>query len=124
MKRLIAAAALLGFVIAAYFTGYAYINNTCETAKKLVEECISVYERDNNAHSATKILNDFWSENEGTLSIFAHHSSIDEIELAISSMLVHSNVPDNEIFYEYSSTVKTLLHQLMEDSTPNMHSIS
>ncbi len=123
MKRLIAATILFIFVTASYITGYAYINKTCKTANRLLEECINIYDDNNNAYSATEKLNNFWSEKEGTLSVFANHSSIDEIELAISSMLVYSDKKDNEIFYEYSSTVKTLLHQLLEDSTPNMHSI-
>ena len=123
MKRLIAAAILLVFVVASYLTGYFYVNNTYKTANSMLEECINIYEQNNNAHIATQKLKDFWSEKEGTLSVFANHSSIDEIELAISSMLVYSNTKDNEFFYEYSSTVKTLLHQLLEDSKPNMHSI-
>lgn len=124
MKRLIAATILFIFVVASYLTGYAFINSTYKTANNLLEECISVYETDNNAYNAAKNLKNFWEEKEGLLSVFANHSSIDEIELAISSMLVYSNTKDNEIFYEYSSTVKTLLHQLLEDSKPNMHSIS
>lgn len=124
MKRLIAATILFIFVVVSYLTGYAFINSTYKTANNLLEECISVYETDNNAYNAAKNLKNFWEEKEGLLSVFANHSSIDEIELAISSMLVYSNTKDNEIFYEYSSTVKTLLHQLLEDSKPNMHSIS
>ncbi len=124
MKRLIAAAILLIFVIASYLTGYAFINNTYKTANRLLEECINVYKSDNNAYNATKSLKNYWDEKEGLLSVFANHSNIDEIELAISSMLVYSDTKDNEIFYEHSSTVKTLLHQLLEDSKPNMHSIS
>ena len=124
MKRLIAAAILFIFVVVSYLTGFAFINNTYKTANELLDECISIYETNESAYNATKKLKNLWDKKEGLLSVFANHSSIDEIELAISSMLVYSDTKDNEIFYEYSSTVKTLLHQLIEDSKPNMHSIS
>ncbi|MBR4123351.1 MAG: DUF4363 family protein [Clostridia bacterium] len=124
MKRLIAAAILFIFVVASYLTGFAFINNTYKSANELLEKCINIYESDKSAYNATKNLKNFWDKKEGLLSVFANHSSIDDIELAISSMLVYSDTKNNEIFYEYSSTVKTLLHQLLEDSKPNMHSIS
>ena len=68
-------------------------------------------------------LEKFWGEKEKLLSVFANHSEIDEIELAIYSLKVYSETSDNEIFYEYSGTVKTLLHQLLEDTIPSVHSI-
>ncbi len=123
MKRLIPAAILLIFVITAYITGYFYTTRTCDTASEMLNECITIYKSDKNAHNSAKELEKFWGEREGTLSVFANHADIDQIELAIGSLVVYSNSPDNKIFYEYSGTVKTLLHQLIEDSKPSMHSI-
>ncbi len=123
MKRLIPAAILLVFVVASYLTGYFYTIKTCEAANEILSECIDIYESDKNAYKSAKELENYWDEKEGVLSIFTNHADIDEIELAISSLVVYSNSPDNKIFYEYSSTVKTLLHQLVEDSKPSMHSI-
>lgn len=123
MKRLIPACVLLIFVITSYLIGYYYISKTCDTANELLNQCVDIYKSDSNAYKNAKKLEEFWGEREGTLSVFANHGDIDQIELAISSLVVHSNSPDNKIFYEYSSTVKTLLHQLQEDSKPSMHSI-
>ena len=123
MKRLIAAGVLIIFVVSTYLTGYFYIKNTCDTANALLKDCIEIYKTDKDATKSAKKLNDFWSKNEPLLSVFANHSSIDEIELAISSLENYSDSPDNKIFYEYSSTVETLIHQLMEDTKPSMHSI-
>ena len=123
MRRLIAAAVLIVFVIAIYLTGYLYIDATCEKAEKLVGDCVAAYEKNENIEFHTKKLEKYWSGKEKMLSVFTNHSVIDEIELTIESLSMHSKYPDNEMFYEYSSTLKILFHQLMEDTTPSAHSI-
>lgn len=123
MKRIIAAAILLVFVGAAYFSAYFYISKTCEQARDLLDTCVAEYSDKGNAKQAAENLENFWSEKESPLSIFANHQSIDDIELAIYTLLDYSDTEENEIFYEYSGTVKTLLHQLMEDTKPGIHSI-
>jgi len=123
LKRLIAAAVLLIIVVTTYICSYIYIDKTCKTANKMLSECVDIYSADQNATDSAKKLNKFWSKKEKPLSIIANHSSIDEIEMAIGSLVSYSNSPENEIFYEYAGTVKTLLHQLMEDTKPGIHSI-
>lgn len=123
MKRLIAAGILLVFVIGTYIWGYVYINEACDTANKYLNECINVYGTDTNAENQAEKLEKYWGQKEKGLSFFANHADIDQIELAISSLKTYSKTTEKEIFLEYSGTVKTLLHQLMEDTTPNAHSI-
>lgn len=123
MKRLIAAVILFVLVITAYIYGYLYIENTCDTAKRYLKDCITVYAVDDDASDEAEKLEKYWSGKENGLSIFANHSKIDEIELAISSLKIYSNTKDSEIFYEYSGTVETLIHQLLEDTKPTIHSI-
>lgn len=123
MKRLIAAGILFLFVISAYIYGYLYIDTACDTANKYLKKCISVYDKGENAEPTAEKLEKYWASKEKGLSFFANHADIDQIELAINSLKTYSNTKNNEIFYEYSGTVHTLLHQLMEDTTPNIHSI-
>ena len=123
MKRLIAAAVLLIIVVTTYICSYIYIDTTCKEANKLLNECVEIYTSDQNAAASAKKLNKFWGKKEKPLSFIANHTSIDEIEMAIGSLVSYSNSPENEIFYEYAGTVKTLLHQLMEDTKPGIHSI-
>lgn len=123
MKRLIAAAFLALFIGAVYFTGNFYIKSVLKKSGNLVEECISDYKTQNNADNSAKKLEEYWNENEGLLSVFAHHSDIDEVELAVSSLVIYSTSGNEDIFYEYSGTVKTLLHQLYEDASVSMHSV-
>ncbi len=123
MKRIIAAAILFVFVVSVYFFGTSYIKSTCKKANVLLTKCTEIYKSDKDATEASKELSEFWTEKEPYLSIFANHTQIDEIELAISSLQNYATSKDNTIFYEYSGTVKTLLHQMLEDITPSFHSI-
>ena len=123
MSRLISAAVLLVIIIAAYFTGSYIIKDACDTASRKLEDVVNIYELDKDATESAKALEKYWGKKEGHLSFIANHSTIDDIELAIGSLVVYSNTPDNKIFYEYSGTVKTLLHQLIEDTKPGVHSI-
>lgn len=123
MKRLVAAGILFILVITAYVYGYLYIENTCKIAKRYLKDCITVYAEDDDATDEAKKLEKYWSNKENGLSFFANHSKIDEIELAISSLKIYSNTKDSEIFYEYSGTVEALIHQLLEDTKPTIHSI-
>lgn len=123
MKRLTAAGILLIFVLTAYFSGYFYIKNTCKTAEKMLKECISAYENQNDAKNETEKLERFWSKKEKPLSIFADHKEIDSIEQAIMTLKIYSKSDEKELFDEHSHTVKILLHQLLEDTVFSIHSI-
>lgn len=123
MNRLIAALILAIVITGVCIIGNTYIDNVVRKSNNLIDECINYYNTNNNPESKANELKKYWSKNEGILSIFAHHQNIDDIELAINSLVTYSNTKDSQIFYEYWGTVKTLLHQLSEDNSPNMHSI-
>ena len=123
MKRLIAAAVLFVLVTAIYFTGYLFINSTCKKTDTLLKECVTSYKNGENVNLYTTKLENFWESREKLLSVFMNHNDIDEIELAIESLTVHSKYKENEMFYEYSATIDMLLHQIMEDTAFGVHSI-
>lgn len=123
MKRLIAAAILAVFIAAVYFTGNFYIKNVLDNSYKLLDECNEEYKMNKSSSKGAEKLKDYWSENEGLLSVFAYHGHIDEVEQAIGTMVIYSKTDNSELFYEYSGTVKTLLHQLYEDNSLSMHSV-
>lgn len=123
MKRLIAAAILTVTVIGIYLSGYFVINNVCDEANKILKECINAYNQGENAEIKAEKLEKYWSKKEKILSVFSNHSEIDEIETAIRLMKLYSKTNENEIFNEYCGTVKVMLHQMIEDSVPNMHSV-
>lgn len=123
MKRLIAAILLTVMVIGIYLGGYFTINNICNNANKKLEDCINAYNKGENAEEKAKELEKFWSEKEKILSVFSNHSEIDEIETSILLMKIYSGTNKKEMFKEYCGTVKIMLHQMIEDTVPNMHSV-
>ena len=123
MKRLIAAAVLIAFVIGIYITGYIFVDKTCNTAKTLLSDCVVAYKEQENIEQTITELKGFWGRKESLLSVFINHGSIDEIELSIESLLAQSKYKENPMFYEISSNLKILLHQIMEDTAIGMHSI-
>lgn len=123
MKRLIAAGILSVFLITAYIMSSSYIKNACQKTNKMLNECITAYKDNKNAKEKAENLRDFWDEKEKVLSFFANHETLDEIELAVELLTVYSTSDQKELFYESSSQVTTLIHQLKEDTIPGIHSI-
>ncbi len=123
MKRLIAAAIIAAIVAVIHFTGNIYIKNVIKECNVQLETIVADYKKDISPKENAEKLSKYWGEKEDFLSVFARHDNIDEIELAIDTLAVYSETKDSEIFYEYSGTVKTLLHQLYEDNSFSMHSI-
>lgn len=123
MKRLIAAGILTVVVISVYLTGFFVIDNACDGAKTILNKCINAYKNEENADEIAENLKSYWGKKEKILSVFANHSEIDDIEMAIDILCIYSKTKEKEIFSEYSGTVKTLLHQMKEDTIPNIHSI-
>lgn len=123
MKRLIAAAVLTIVIGILYFSGFFIIDNACKNADIMLNECINAYNSEKNAEKKAENLEDYWAEKEKILSVFANHSDIDKIEMAIGILKVYSKTNEKEMFNEYHQTVKILIHQLKEDTVPAVHSI-
>ena len=96
MKRLIVAAILFVVVIATYLTSLFYITDSCDKAKSMVENSISVYTKNQTAKKEARNLENYWNKKEPLLSVFVNHDRIDDIETAISLMNVYAKIPKNE----------------------------
>ena len=123
MKRLIPASILLVIVIISYFGSFNYIKDVCDETKKQIAECETAYKKGNNAEAKVESLKKLWDEKEGTLSFFVNHGEIDEVELELSSLSVFVKEKENAMFYDHIESLKTLLHQIEEDTSLSMHSI-
>ncbi len=116
MKRIIIATLLLISVIVIYASTVAFITNSCEQTKSLVEKAVSSYQQDKNARKETEKLKKYWDKEEKMLSAFVNHDHIDEIELSISSLNIYAQNGDDKMFYMYADSIKTLIHQVLEDT--------
>ncbi len=123
MKRLIPALIILVITIGLFIFSYYYVNNTCETATKLIDECIEEYESNQTRTNKAKEFKEFWDKKEKTLSIFVNHRAIDDIEVSVAELSFHSNFNENTMFYDAAIRIKTLIHQIIEDTKVSAHSL-
>ena len=123
MKRLIPAVIILVVIITSFFSSYYYIKDVCNNAYDGVENCLKEYNEHGTALSDAAWLKNYWDEKEKILSFFVNHEKIDEVELAISNLKLHSKFKDNYMFYEACDNVKILLHQIIEDTKLTTHSV-
>ena len=123
MKRLVAAVIILIILGAVFFTGYFSINNICQNTKELLSECVNNYHSGNRTQESAAKLEKYWNSKESILSLFADHTSIDNIELDLHLLKIYSSTDEKELFFEYSGRIKTAIHQLLEDTHPTIHSI-
>lgn len=123
MKRLIVALILSVFIVVSLIFSIFYVKAVCKETKEMLNECISAYDNNHKSYEKADTLSKYWEKQEKFLSIFVNHESLDEVESAIKSLKDYSDTDDNEIFYEYSGSVEMLIHQLLEDTLPGIHSI-
>ena len=123
MKRIIPAVIILIIVIGSYIGSYIYINNVCDTVKEGIDACLNEYKEHGTAKADAKWLENYWDEKEKILSFFVNHAMIDEVEMAISNIKLHASFKENYMFYDACDNAKTLLHQIMEDTSISAHSV-
>lgn len=123
MKRLIVACILSVFILVALAVSIFYVESVCKETKALLNECIEAYDDNHKTYKKAEALSKYWEKKEKFLSVFVNHENLDEVEAAIKSLKDYSDTEDNEIFYEYSGSVEMLIHQLLEDTKPSIHSI-
>jgi hypothetical protein len=123
MKRLIIAGVLFVSVIIIYLISVFYITNSCDKARQLLNDSVTIYTKNSTAVTEAKKLEDYWDKKEKLLSVFVNHNRIDDIEQAISLLNVYAKNEKDPLFYEYADTVKVLIHQILEDTKITIHSI-
>ncbi len=116
MKRLIIAIILFISVIVIYISTVSYIINSCENTRDLVDKAVMSFKENKDANNETEYLKEYWDKEEKILSAFVNHDHIDEIELSISSLNIYAKNGDEKMFYMYADSIKTLIHQVLEDT--------
>ena len=123
MKRLIAAAVLTVFIFVVYFGSYFYVVKTCKETKILLEDCVKTYKTYGTAKEKAFELKTQWDKKEKILSFFVNHDLIDEVEINISNLYTYSKDTKNYTFFQFAQTVKTRLHQIIEEAKLSTHSV-
>lgn len=123
MKRLIPAAILLSVVLISYFGSLKYINDSCAEADRLADKCEAEYRSGRNAEEEIERLKKLWDKKEKMLSFFVNHADIDNIELELSSLTVFASEKEDAMFYDHIESMRTMLHQIKEDTVLSTHSV-
>lgn len=123
MKRLIPAAILLAVVLISYFGSLKYINDSCAEADRLADKCEAEYRSGRNAEEEIERLKKLWDKKEKMLSFFVNHADIDNIELELSSLTVFASEKEDAMFYDHIESMRTMLHQIKEDTVLSTHSV-
>lgn len=123
MKRLLVALSLSSVIVTLLIFSLSYVKAVCKETKLMLDECISAYDDNQKTYKKAEKLSQYWEKKEKSLSVFVNHNTLDEIESAIKSLKDYSDTDNNEIFYEYCGSVEILIHQLLEDTNPGIHSI-
>lgn len=123
MKRLIPAAILLAAVFGIYFFSLQYVTEACDVAKLSVARCENEYRNGGDPEAAAAELERLWDKREGMLSLFVNHGEIDDFEYELASLSVFAKTDEEAMFYESIARLRTLLHQIKEDTAFGAHSI-
>lgn len=123
MKRLIPAAILLTVVLGIYLYSLQYVTEACDDAKLSVARCENEYRNGGNPEAAAAELKELWDKREGTLSLFVNHGEIDDFEYELAALTVFAKTDEEAMFYESIAQLRTLLHQIKEDTAFGAHSI-
>lgn len=125
MKRIIAAAAIAVFLIAACLTDYFYIKNSYNSFTNDIAECVNALEQNNitEARARAEKLQGEWKKREKVLAIFVNHNIIDEIDTAIIQLIPYLDSKNYGLCVAQCAVIKLKLTQMREDSTANLHSI-
>ena len=121
MKRLSAAVLMGLFIISYLWFGHTYIKKTLNKGEKMLQECVTAYEKQEDANRKVNQLKDYWKGKEGSLSVFANHDVIDQAEAAITALPSLSNGEKNPVFYETVENVRDAFYRIWEDNSLNMH---
>lgn len=114
MKRLIAAALLLLFIIGANVAGFKITDKYFEEMENRLSACENEY-RNGNKKSAAEMaadLEDFWHESEKVLIIFLNRYSVDEIAETANRLRSFAKSGDDTMFYCEAAVCRYLLEDM------------
>ena len=114
MKRLIAAAVLLLFIIGVNVAGFKITDKYFEEMENRLAACENEY-RNGNKKSAADMaadLEDYWHESEKVLIIFLNRYSVDEIAETANRLRSFSESESDAMFYCEAAVCRHLLEDM------------
>ena len=110
MKRLIAAAIILVFIISVCAVSHIYVDRACQ-------QTLNDVERYYNQEISADALQKSWSKQKEKMSVFVNHSFLDKISVYIGQLDTQQSLADDAVY----KNIKTLLSLINEEQRLELH---
>ena len=121
MRRIIAAAVILLFVVGVSICGGFIINKNADEIEKQISEIQKTAFTDTNG-KAEKFFY-FWEEKREIMSIFVNHEVIDEIGKVAAKMVSAERAKNSDDLFEAANEILYIIRGIREDEKFSLYTL-
>lgn len=121
MRRIIAAAVILLFVVGVSICGGFIINKNADEIEKQISEIQKTAFTDTNGKVEEFFC--FWEEKREIMSIFVNHEVIDEIGKVAAKMVSAERAKNSDDLFEAANEILYIIRGLREDEKFSLYTL-
>lgn len=121
MRRIIAAAVILLFVVGVSICGGFIINKNADEIEKQISEIQKTAFTDTNGKAEEFFC--FWEEKREIMSIFVNHEVIDEIGKVAAKMVSAERAKNSDDLFEAANEILYIIRGLREDEKFSLYTL-
>ena len=121
MRRIIAAAVILLFVVGVSICGGFIINENADEIEKQISEIQKTAFTDTNGKAEEFFC--FWEEKREIMSIFVNHEVIDEIGKVAAKMVSAERAKNSEDLFEAANEILYIIRGIREDEKFSLYTL-
>lgn len=121
MRRIIAAAVILLFVVGVSICGGFIINKNADEIEKQISEIQKTAFTDTNGKAEKFFC--FWEEKREIMSIFVNHEVIDEIGKVAAKMVSAERAKNSDDLFEAANEILYIIRGIREDEKFSLYTL-
>lgn len=121
MRRIIAAAVILLFVVGVSICGGFIINENADEIEKQISEIQKTAFTDTNGKAEEFFC--FWEEKREIMSIFVNHEVIDEIGKVAAKMVSAERAKNSDDLFEAANEILYIIRGIREDEKFSLYTL-
>ena len=121
MRRIIAAAVILLFVVGVSLCGGFIINKNTDEIEKQISEIQKTAFTDTNGKAEEFFC--FWEEKREIMSIFVNHEVIDEIGKVAAKMVSAERAKNSDDLFEAANEILYIIRGIREDEKFSLYTL-
>lgn len=121
MRRIIAAAVILLFVVGVSICGGFIINKNADEIEKQISEIQKTAFTDTNGKAEEFFC--FWEEKREIMSIFVNHEVIDEIGKVAAKMVSAERAKNSDDLFEAANEILYIIRGIREDEKFSLYTL-